>query len=385
MIGPEGWVFWQNALSLHQAPLIRELSKTSARAVAVIAESGISRQRRVQGWEDPDYGLAEVVVAPDDICRRILEERFAACAHVFSGLTAYPRTADSLRKIAARPHGPVGVFVEPWDPDGWRGGIRAIKYKVVVARFRKHIDFVLTTGSLGREQYTRAGFNPNCIVDFGYGIDAPDSGREGEHQEPRDDERAGLRIIFVGTVRPLKRVGDLISALSLLRHRDWVLDVVGAGTALGECRKAAREGGIADRITWHGYLPNDETRRAIGAADLLVLPSRYDGWGAVVSEAVLSGTRVVVSDRCGAAATIGPADGCVYRAGRVDELGAAVERMLDAGPVAGDERATRSRRAAARVSAAAMSQHLMAAVHGIRSGDTVVAPWLQPPEYRGLR
>ena len=36
-------------------------------------------------------------------------------------------------------------------------------------------------------------------------------------------------------------------------------------------------------------------------SDCLVLPSRYDGWGAVISEALMVGTPVICSDNCGAA------------------------------------------------------------------------------------
>ena len=38
--------------------------------------------------------------------------------------------------------------------------------------------------------------------------------------------------------------------------------------------------------------------------DCLVLPSRYDGWGAVVSEALMSGTPAICSDRCGSAVAV---------------------------------------------------------------------------------
>ena len=35
-------------------------------------------------------------------------------------------------------------------------------------------------------------------------------------------------------------------------------------------------------------------------SDLLILPSRFDGWGAVVNESLMCGTPVICSHRCGA-------------------------------------------------------------------------------------
>lgn len=38
--------------------------------------------------------------------------------------------------------------------------------------------------------------------------------------------------------------------------------------------------------------------------DVLVLPSRYDGWGAVINEALQRGLYVICSNRCGAKALV---------------------------------------------------------------------------------
>lgn len=56
-------------------------------------------------------------------------------------------------------------------------------------------------------------------------------------------------------------------------------------------------------------------------ADCLVLPSRYDGWGAVVSEALMAGTPVICSDRCGAVEVVYASKvGGVFPADNLDAL-----------------------------------------------------------------
>ena len=68
-------------------------------------------------------------------------------------------------------------------------------------------------------------------------------------------------------------------------------------------------------------------------ADVLVLPSLYDGWGAVVSEALMAGAPVIASDACGSAGVVQASGaGGVFCADDRDALEALLVRAIDAGP-----------------------------------------------------
>jgi glycosyltransferase involved in cell wall biosynthesis len=68
----------------------------------------------------------------------------------------------------------------------------------------------------------------------------------------------------------------------------------------------------------------------IALADVLVLPSRWDGWGMVVNEALTAGVPVIVSDRCGAADLIQHGvNGFVFRSEDVDGLRQCLRKFLD--------------------------------------------------------
>jgi len=59
-----------------------------------------------------------------------------------------------------------------------------------------------------------------------------------------------------------------------------------------------------------------------------VLPSRYDGWGVVVNEAILAGVPVLCSDRVGAGAFVRRWDcGTTCAAESVDALAGALAEM----------------------------------------------------------
>jgi len=94
----------------------------------------------------------------------------------------------------------------------------------------------------------------------------------------------------------------LIEACASLPPAGWRLDIYGDGPERAALEQLTAARRLADRIVFHGMVSNDVVRRALVAADCAVLPSRFDGWGMLVNEALAAGTPVICTDRCGAAA-----------------------------------------------------------------------------------
>jgi glycosyltransferase involved in cell wall biosynthesis len=351
-----GLVFWQNSVSLHQAGLMRALADLSPGPVTVVAESGISPERRAMGWSEPDYGAARLVVTSTPVERQELEHSLSGgSVHVFSGITATPGTSASLRSLLGRQTETVGLFMEPWDPGGWRGLARALRYRRSAKAVRDRVSFLLTTGPMGRRQYQRAGFAEDVVVDFGYFVPHADA----SSPVSRDDSAETVRLAFVGSLTKLKRVNLLLRALAGMTEANWQLDVVGDGPERPLLTRAATALGLTDRVTWHGVQPNDRARTIAGDADVLVLPSRYDGWGVVVNEALLFGSRVVVSDGCGSQAVAEVSGGAVFPSGDEAGLRRALERMVARSGVDARERAARRAWATAVLSPDAAAEYLL--------------------------
>ena len=57
---------------------------------------------------------------------------------------------------------------------------------------------------------------------------------------------------------------------------------------------------VKERITYAGFQPPEELPRFFAQADVFILPSRYDGWGVVVNQAIGAGLPVICSDMVGA-------------------------------------------------------------------------------------
>jgi glycosyltransferase involved in cell wall biosynthesis len=110
-------------------------------------------------------------------------------------------------------------------------------------------------------------------------------------QPPRaGSARSGL--LFVGRLNAQKGLSHLIDALPRLAG-DPTLDVVGDGPDRAALEARVRALGMADRVRWHGALPQQRLPAMYSAAAALVVPSWEEGLGLVAVEALLCETPVV--------------------------------------------------------------------------------------------
>jgi len=104
-------------------------------------------------------------------------------------------------------------------------------------------------------------------------------------------------IVFIGTLDYLKGCDMLIADWKLLadKHSEWSLTIVGDGIECTRLRSLA-EG--ARNITFVGYQSNPQPYFA--RAKIFAFPSRREGWGLVLVEAMANGCVPVAFDSFGA-------------------------------------------------------------------------------------
>lgn len=137
-------------------------------------------------------------------------------------------------------------------------------------------------------------------------------------------------VLFSGKLQPWKRPLDLLHAFARAEFRDALLVFAGEGPLRTGLQQEAAALGIADRLRFLGFVNQTQLPGVYSAADLLVLPSRYEAFGLVVNEAMLCGCAAVVSDRTGVARDlISPvAPEFIYPSGDVAVLAAVLRRAF---------------------------------------------------------
>jgi glycosyltransferase involved in cell wall biosynthesis len=106
-----------------------------------------------------------------------------------------------------------------------------------------------------------------------------------------DGERADLSrpyILTVATLEPRKNLDALIRAWRRLGGEHAL--VVAGGEGWGERPSLAAEG-----VRWLGFVSNEELARLYRGASVFVYPSRFEGFGIPIVEAMASGVPVVAS------------------------------------------------------------------------------------------
>jgi UDP-glucose:(heptosyl)LPS alpha-1,3-glucosyltransferase len=134
-------------------------------------------------------------------------------------------------------------------------------------------------------------------------------------------------VLFVGSGFERKGLGPAIEAFAATGDPESRLLVVGRGNTR-PYRALAERLGVAARVRWLG--PRPDVERWYAAADVCVLPSRYEPFGNVHLEALAAGLPVVTSVHAGGAEVVRDAmAGSVVDPADRGALAAALARFRD--------------------------------------------------------
>lgn len=117
-----------------------------------------------------------------------------------------------------------------------------------------------------------------------------------------------LQLLCVGAVMPRKGYDVLIAALKPLIQLEWRLNIAGAldrdPVAAEDLRERIEAAKLADRVTLSGVVVPATLDRFYENADLFVMPSRFEGYGMALAEAMARGLPIICTTGGAAGETV---------------------------------------------------------------------------------
>ena len=150
----------------------------------------------------------------------------------------------------------------------------------------KHADGVICVSEAVREALKN--YLPENVITIPNGTEAPAYKWQGKYFPENK------KFLCVGRLSKNKAIDVVLNALGLLRNHEWTLDILGDGSHREELEKLTVELGINDRVKFWG--DRDDVEKFMSESACLLFPSRSEGVGLVVLEALAVGLPVLASD-----------------------------------------------------------------------------------------
>lgn len=361
--------FWHGIFSPHMAGLASAVARTGCKVTCVAEQESLADRVKL-GWLVPKMQGVRLCIAADRTAiQRLVREASVRSVHICEGIRGNGMVSLAQQALAQR-----GlrqwVVMETVDDAGVVGMIKRWEYARLFRGKGRSLEGVLATGHTTTDWLIARGASASKVFPFAYflpDVSPPDHDR---HRQP-----GPFRVLFVGRFIPLKRLDVLIQSLRTLMTHNFQLLVVGEGPHENELRALA-ESALPGRVRWLGRYSMADVLLTMGQADCLVLPSRFDGWGAVISEALMAGSPVICSDACGATGVVlASGAGGVFASNWPDELWARLDEQLKTGPITTEGRMRLASWASA-LGSDAGARYLIAILdHAAGGGPRPSPPW----------
>ena len=217
--------------------------------------------------------------------------------------------------------------------------IRTFRWRVRQMAAARRVIAVSHATQEAVERY--ASIRPDCIVVVPQGVNhvfRPLEGRQAALRAARGLPPASRVLLHVATRARYKNTPVLLHALAELRRRDGDLVLARVGAPLHpDEADLARRLGVGDAVRYAGFVDEEALVEWYNAADVLVFPSSWEGFGWPPLEAMACGTPVVASNVPAIAEVVGDA-GLLVPPTDPAAVAHAVERVLTDRALAGSLR-----------------------------------------------
>lgn len=199
----------------------------------------------------------------------------------------------------------------------WYGFVR------MQARVARRLPALLTVSTASAtDTIEDFGIDPDRMTIVPLGVDT-------DVFRPQGERVPGRIVAIASADSPLKGVAHLLEAVAKLRvERDVELHLVSRIDPKSATARRIEDLGLTDAVTLHSGMSDDELAALLASAEVMAVPSLYEGFSLPTVEALACGTPVVASRAGALPETVGDAARLVTP-GDVGELTDALGALLD--------------------------------------------------------
>lgn len=311
--------FFSNFLNHHQLPLCTAFFHMDDVEFIFVACERIPEDRLKMGYEDMNTKYSFVVRAYEDegLAYTLAEE----CDAVIFGACPTKYIAHRMKdnKLSFR-------FCERSLKKGtWRRFIPQTRKKIYegYTKYKNKKLYILGASSYAASDLALCGFDKSKCFEWGYFPAVEKKDIEAVFAKKRENKVPA--ILYAGRLLPLKHVIDTVKAVHNLQMQNINahFTIIGEGECAEDIKAYIVKNGLKDSVTMLPFMSPENVRKYMDNADVFVFGSNfYEGWGAVVNEAMNSACAMLVSHAVGSAAYLirNDENGYIYKFADIDEL-----------------------------------------------------------------
>lgn len=321
----EVW-FWQLIISPHMIKVAKELTKLGIKVHYVIQQE-MTEERKTLGWTLDSLDGIHLHYYKNNLSE-ILSKSDTSVVHIIQGLRGNGYIYEVAKYFKVN-NIKFWVILETVNTIGFKGYLKKFLYMNIYSKFEKNISGFLSIGYTSPKWLQSIGVDRNKIYPFTYFLDP--SVVETEVSD-------NFIFIFVGNLNENKRPKLIFENLfKLSKKYNFEFWIVGNGILLNELKEISQGSNFSTKFL--GVQDIRSVRQYMANADCLILPSQYDGWGAVASEAIIEGTPVICSNTCGVAEVVSLSnEGGVFNVKDKNQLYNLMEKQIENGKVTDKQR-----------------------------------------------
>jgi glycosyltransferase involved in cell wall biosynthesis len=292
-----------NIVSHHQLPLARQLAMiVGGENFRFVATKALDSKRQKMGWNTHEQEPWVLRAGEHEGDRKECEYWWDKADVVICGERRFKRMQDRMN------NGKLTFYMSErwWKPPIGIARLLHPSFSLMTCRFLKlaasPFFHYLPMGYFAAVDMRKIAPFTGRMWQWGYFTELPSP----LPSWARDS--TNLRVLWAGrSMRRWKRVDTLIRAFKSLQqeHRDATLTLVGDGPERKRLEQLAKKLLAEKSYQFLSPIPASEVLALMQQHHIYVLPSNgYEGWGAVVNEAMSAGCAVVASAAAGSAKTL---------------------------------------------------------------------------------